>query len=198
MALAFSQACENNKNPIAKVLDDYLTDQSLTVLELGSYTAQHAVFFAQRYPKLLWQSTDQEEYLSAVEARLLQHGQKNNLKAFALEVGSAWPATMYDAVFTANTCHIMAKEKVADLFSGGAACLNASGHLFIYGPFKYNGQFTSESNHRFESWLTSNDSCSGIRDIEYLMELAEKNGLALIRDESMPANNQLLVFIKNE
>ena len=53
----FSQACENNKEPILSVIKDYFV--SGTILEIGSGTGQHAVHFAERLDNIFWQTSDQ-------------------------------------------------------------------------------------------------------------------------------------------
>lgn len=197
MNLPFSQACENNKQPIADVLEKYLSNASGTVLEIGSCTAQHIVFFASCFPTLQWQPSDQQDYLAGIEARLAREGAENINPAFPLDVRKQWPDKQYDFCFTANTCHIMAKESVADLFSGVSECLQKSGLFFIYGPFKFNGEYTSASNADFDLWLKDRDPQSGIRDFEYLLELAKSFGFSFEDNHKMPANNQLLVFRRN-
>ena len=110
---------------------------------------------------------------------------------------SPWPVGAVDAVFTANTCHIMGWESVVKLFAGLDTILIPGAVVAIYGPFNYNGQFTSDSNARFDLWLKQQVPHQGIRDFEAVNGLAEKIGLVLVEDNSMPANNRLLVWKKN-
>ena len=107
-----------------------------------------------------------------------------------------WPNGTYDAVFTANTFHIISKPLVEAFFKRAAEYLTTDGTLCIYGPFNYQGQFTSESNQAFDLWLKVKSATSGIRDFEWVNELAENEGLFLVDDHTMPANNRLLEFIK--
>ncbi|MCH1930067.1 class I SAM-dependent methyltransferase [Shewanella sp. A25] len=202
IALPFSQACENNKGPILDVLLQAFR-QSQHVLEIGSGTAQHAVHFARHLPHVLWQTSDQAEYLTGIQARCQREGLDlglNNLKLpLTLDVTQAWPINdivkSIDAVFTANTLHIMSKTMV-EAFFDGLSQLENLGTLCIYGPFNYQGQFTSDSNRQFDAFLRQRDAQSGIRDIEWIIELAQQQRLLLSQDVSMPANNRVLHFIK--
>ena len=69
--------------------------------------------------------------------------------------------------------------------------------MVIYGPFNYEGRFTSDSNEQFDAFLRARDPQSGIRDFEAVVSAArELAGLELGRDAPMPANNRSLVFNK--
>ncbi|AQS36661.1 Protein of unknown function (DUF938) [Shewanella psychrophila] len=206
--LPFSQACENNKAPILEVISQVFSSSSL-ILEIGTGTAQHAVHFAPALPHLTWQTSDQACYLDGIEAQLefvrsqgAQHTDPiDNIQSpLILDVTQTWPLgelqKEIDGIFTANTLHIMAKEMVEAFFIGVGKHLRTGGSLCIYGPFNYNGNYTSDSNARFDVWLAQQDNRSAIRDIEWIAELAETQGLRLIEDHEMPANNRLLNFKK--
>lgn len=199
MPLAFSQACENNKMPILSVLQDVFS-QRKHVLEIGSGTGQHAVHFAAHLPQLIWQTSDQAQYLDALNQRLTQEGTDNLKMPYCLDVSAPWPKPLQsaniDAVFTANTLHIMDKTMVEAFFSGLGTHLPALRTLCIYGPFNYQGQFTSDSNRAFNVMLQQRQCGSAIRDIEWICELAAKQGLQLEQDVAMPANNRLLHFCR--
>lgn len=188
----FSQACENNKGPILAILARVFADCK-TVLEIGSGTGQHAVHFAPRLPHLVWQTSDVIEHHTGINAWIDDNPAPNLLRPLPLNVLSApWPAGPYDAIFSANTCHIMPWHAVEAMFAGIAALQPSV--LAIYGPFKYAGRYTSDSNARFDEYLQAVAPHQGIRDIEAIAALAEKIGLRLVEDNAMPANNQLLVF----
>jgi len=198
MSKPFSQACENNKAAILAVIRQYFQGE-LTVLEIGSYTGQHAQYFASQLPLVTWQPSDIQDNMPIVEAGLADMALSNILPPLALEVSQQpWPLKKAGGVFSANTLHIMAQEKLADFFHGAGSVLEAGGFLCVYGPFKYSGEYTSESNASFELWLQERDPASAIRDFETLIALAEKAGLTLVSDHSMPANNQLLVWKKDQ
>lgn len=199
MNLPFSQACENNKTPILTQLKRHLR-QSKQVLEIGSGTGQHAVHFAEQLPHLHWQTSDLFINHDVINARIDQLPRKNLQRPISLDLNNTWDLTSLtepvDAIFTANTLHIISWSLVKKFFEQAANNLSNEGVLCIYGPFNYQGKFTSESNENFNFWLKDRDINSGIRDFEAIVKLATKAKLKLIEDNTMPANNRLLVFQK--
>jgi cyclopropane fatty-acyl-phospholipid synthase-like methyltransferase len=192
--VAFSAASERNKNPILKVLADAFHD-CREVLEIGSGTGQHAVHFARNLPHLSWQPTDLAENIPDLMERVAREGPPNLRTPVALDVRQhPWPVERADGVFTANTFHIVDWESIGHFFQGIGAVLQAGGVLCVYGPFRYAGRFTSESNAAFDLDLRARDPASGIRDFEAVNELAREQGLTLLADHAMPANNQALVW----
>lgn len=195
--LPYSQACENNKAPILEKLRDVFTSPG-TVLEIGTGTGQHAEHFAAALPHLQWQPTDHPRAAHMAGARLQQAALPNVLPILELDVNQMpWPVSTCRWAFSANTAHIMAWEEVETMFQGVAACLQKDGAFCLYGPFKHNGKFTSDSNRTFDQSLKAKASHMGIRDIEALSELAQDVGLQLHDDHAMPANNELLVFVRS-
>lgn len=193
----FSQACQNNQQPILEVLLRVFADRK-QLLEIGSGTGQHAVYCAPRLPHLVWQTADLKVNHPGINAWLDECPASNLRRPLSLNADNApWPLAPVDAVFTANTCHIMAWESVVNLFVGLESLLEPKARLAIYGPFNYNGQFTSDSNVRFDQWLKQQAPHQGIRDFEAVNGLAEKAGLFLLEDNEMPANNRLLVWQKD-
>ncbi|WP_024611029.1 DUF938 domain-containing protein [Pseudoalteromonas sp. TB64] len=193
MTKPFSQACENNKTPILEQLKDVLKNTK-TVLEVGSGTGQHSVFFADKLAHLQWYTSDRAVNHEGIN---LWHSEVNltNLHApLELDLNNEWPIDKVDAIYTANTFHIVSWQLVERFFDGVKRHLNSEGKLCIYGPFKYQSKFTSPSNDDFNTFLTDRDPLSGIRDFEAVEQLAKQAGLSLISDTAMPANNQLLVF----
>ena len=195
--LPFSQACENNKRPILNQLSLWFANTH-HVVEIGSGTGQHSVYFAKHLPQVLWQPSDQASYLPTLQARLTLQASPNLQAATELDVSQIWPqfSPDVDGIYTANTLHIMSKVMVEAFFIGMGKLLAASGTVVVYGPFNYHGQFTSDSNHNFDVWLRKNNPLSGIRDIEWICQLAKQQQLVLQDDIEMPANNRLLRFIK--
>ena len=194
--LPFSQACENNQAPILSVLQRIFADTK-TVLEIGAGTGQHAVFFAPRLAHLQWQSSDQNEHLPGIHAWRNAYPALNLLQPCALNVNDEhWP-TGFDAVFSANTAHIMPWESVQAMFSRVGGILPSGGRLALYGPFNYRGEYTSDSNRAFDTMLRQRNPKQGIRDFEQVNALAKHAGLHLLEDNAMPANNRLLVWEKH-
>ena len=194
--LPVSAACERNKDPILRVLRECLA-QRLQVLEIGSGTGQHAVYFARALAHLTWHPTEQLIYLDDLTERVKLEGPSNLSAPTLLDVRQAvWPLRSVDAMFTANTLHIMSWAEVAALFDGIGRVLAPGGVLSIYGPFRYDGRYTSDSNRDFDQMLQERDPLSGLRDITAVTALAAQYGLELDADHDLPANNRLLVFSK--
>ena len=190
----FSESCVQNREPILAVLREVFAD-CRQVLEIGSGTGQHAVYFGAALPHLVWQSADVPPHHAGIRAWLDEAALPNVRPPIALDVSQAgWRSGRYDAVFSANTLHIMGWPEVEAFFEGVGEVLEAGGVLAVYGPFNTNGAFTSESNARFDAWLKARDPASGVRDFEAVDALARAQGLALWQDIAMPANNRTLVW----
>lgn len=191
----FSEACENNKGPILQVLRSAFQDRT-AVLEIGSGTGQHAVFFAAALPHLSWQTSDLAANHQGIRRWLEDAGLANLQPPLDLNVTQPlWP-TGFDAVFTANTTHIMPWTAVVAMFQRIGERLPPGGCFCQYGPFNYAGAYTSQSNARFDHWLRQQDPLRGIRDFEAVAALATEAGLKLEADHEMPANNRLLQWRK--
>ena len=195
--LPFSEASERNKAPILHVLKQILPSSG-AVLEIGSGTGQHIVYFAPQFPGLQWQASDRNENLQGLNARLEQEGSPNVLPPLELDVLEQWPDRVFDVAYSANTAHIMGWNAVCATFAGLGEHLAPDGLYCLYGPFNQDGQFTSESNRQFDTHLRGGDPQMGIRDIEALESLAKQHQMVLVNQISMPANNQVLVFRKNQ
>ncbi len=193
MIKPFSQACENNKGPILEVLKTAF-NKTKSVLEVGSGTGQHSVFFAEQLPHLQWYTSDRHINHEGINLWLKEANLTNLHGPLELDLNYAWPVNNVDAIYTANTFHIVSWQLVEQFFKGVSTHLVSQGVVCIYGPFKYQGQFTSASNEEFDRFLTQRDPFSGIRDFEAIEQLATQASLTLISDTAMPANNQLLVF----
>jgi cyclopropane fatty-acyl-phospholipid synthase-like methyltransferase len=194
MSKQFSAACERNREPILAILKDVFV-KPMRVLEIGSGTGQHAVYFGQHLPHVTWQTGDLPANHPSICAWLEEAGLPNVLLPLAVDVGAVdWQTGSYDAVFSANTCHIMAWPQVEQMFAGFPHILSRGGLVCIYGPFNYGGNFTSASNAAFDASLREQAAHRGIRDIEAMQALAEKAGLQLLADNAMPAHNRLLVW----
>lgn len=186
-------ACERNREPILDVLRDHFGDRR-AVLEIGSGTGQHAIFFAARLPHLLWQTSDRAENLPGIQAWLDEAGLANTPPPLDLDVMGAWPARCYDALFSANTLHILPWAAVERLFAGLPDVLASDARVAIYGPFNYGGRFTSASNAAFDLRLKEDAPHRGIRDFAEVNRLAGLAGLELVEDRAMPSNNRCLVW----
>ena len=190
----FSQAADNNKAAILEVLAEQLPRQA-RLIEIGSGAGQHAIHMAATLNHVLWQPTDVATVLPMLTSNISEYGAANILSPTALDLATQeWPTQTYDVVYSANVMHIVSTELGENLIRGAAKMLTADGMLALYGPFKYEGNFTSSSNADFDLWLKARDEQSGIRDFEWVHDLAARSGLQLLLDQRMPANNQTLIF----
>lgn len=189
----FSESSEQNKAIIFETIEPYLVDGS-RVLEIGSGTGQHAVHFAAKLPGIVWQTSDLAGNLAAIKSWIDDSHLPNLPEPIELDVTTQWINSTYDLIFSANTFHIMNQDQVEQCLLHCTACLKQKGHLIVYGPFNYNGSYTSVSNAQFDGWLKSRDSQSGIKHFEWINETACRSGLHLVSDIAMPANNRILVW----
>lgn len=195
----WSEACERNRDPILSVLRVAfeVVPRVRTVLEIGSGTGQHAAYFAANLPDVIWQTSDLAEHHAGINAWIDDAGLSNLRRPLELDVrNERWPVAAVDAVFTANTLHIMDGGAVESTFHGVGRILSPGGTLVVYGPFNYKGAFTSDSNAQFDAMLRARGVGSALRDFEFVDDLACAAGLTLMKDVSMPANNRTLVWRK--
>jgi cyclopropane fatty-acyl-phospholipid synthase-like methyltransferase len=181
----YAEACDRNRDPILAVLKRVFRDRR-AVLEIGSGTGQHAAYFAPELPHLTWQPSDVAEHLEGIRMW--------GVEPIELDVDKPWPSVKADAVFSANTAHIMSWPQVERMFEGVGRLLPAGGLFALYGPFHYGRRRTSQSNARFDAMLRGRDPTSGVRNFEDIDRLASRCGLALLEDNAMPANNRLLAW----
>lgn len=196
MSKPWAQSCEQNRWPILAVINPVLENCN-SVLEIGSGTGQHAVYFAEQMPHLVWHTSDCARYLPGINQWLDDAGLENVRRPLVLDVSrSTWPCMQVDAVFSANTAHIMHWRDVEAMFAGVGKILNAGGVFLLYGPFNYDGVYTSSSNESFDCWLKTRDPDSGVRDFGELDRLAQQAGMRLAGDFEMPENNRILCWRK--
>lgn len=193
MQKPYSQACENNKRPILDVISPIMMDVS-NVLEIGSGTGQHAVFFAEKMPHLRWHCSDVVAHHAGIQCWIDDAALTNVVDPIPLNVNDLWPQRRFDVVFTANTFHIMAWSEVCRLIEQAPSVLLPKGFLVVYGPFNYQGLHTSDSNRAFDEMLRARDPLSGIRDIETVSEKMMQHGFTLHADHALPANNRCLIW----
>jgi cyclopropane fatty-acyl-phospholipid synthase-like methyltransferase len=194
--LPSAPACERNREPILEVLREEFRDRS-HVLEIGSGTGQHAVYFGAALPRLRWQTSDRPDNHEGIHAWLEHAALENVLPPLSLDVASFDPGGLsFDAVFSANTAHIMGIDAVRCMFALAGKVLEEGGLFCLYGPFNFDGRFSSDSNATFDASLKQRDRAMGIRDIEQLDRFAATAGLSRVRLYAMPANNNVAVWQK--
>ena len=193
----FSQAAANNKAPILAALTAWLAADA-RVLEIGSGAGQHAIHMAAALPHLHWQPSDQAEALPTLMKNLKAYGSANIAPPICLDLSLIeWPGNPVDCIYSANVVHIVSQTLGEKLIRGAAKLLLPGGLLALYGPFKYRGEFTTSSNADFDLWLKARDSLSGVRDFEWVDDVAQDAGLTFVEDLSMPANNRFLAFTRD-
>ncbi len=199
MSKPFSESCERNRVPISKVLIRAFADRK-HVLEIGSGTGQHAAFFALSLPHVWWQPSDLPVHHEGIKGWIKGCKETNIAQPVTLDVTQPWPTLTHgdpvDAIFSANTLHIMPLNAVKAFFEGAGKTLPVGGKLVVYGPFKYGGEYTSESNQTFDQWVKDTHPGGAIRDSETIFKWAHQQGFELLEDVNMPSNNQLLYWQK--
>lgn len=194
----YFSAADRNKEPIRQALASLLPEQG-NVLEIGSGTGTHAVYFARHFQHLHWYTSDLRENHSAIRANLEKAPLDNLAGPLLLDVAQdQWPSVQVQAVYASNTCHIMAWEEVLAMFRGVSSMLPPGGRFLIYGPFNLDGKFTSESNRVFDADLRNRAAHMGVRDLGALEVMAAPLGLTLARRMNMPANNMLLCWNRSK
>ena len=189
-------AAARNARPILGVIEHELAGRE-RVLEIGSGTAQQAVVFASEMTWLRWQTSDLPEYHDTISAQLAAARLPNVLPPLLLDVLTAEPVPdQYDAVYASNTAHIMSEAAVGSMFAYVGATLESRGLFILYGPFRVDGRFTTQSNAAFDSNLRAQNAAMGLRDLEALDCLAAEHGLERRRMYAMPSNNFLLIWAK--
>ena len=192
----YAEACDENGPHILKVLKASMPAHG-DLLEIGSGTGQHAVMFAEALPDIQWHTSDMSEMHEGIQMWLDEVELPNLHSPVALDVlNDNWPEQTFDAVYSANTAHIMPEEAVEAMFQGVAKILKPGAPFLLYGPFMYDGEHTSESNWRFDRWIRSWEKHRGIRDVSWLKSIAEPLGLMLEEDIEMPVNNRILLWRK--
>jgi cyclopropane fatty-acyl-phospholipid synthase-like methyltransferase len=193
----FAAATERNSQPILGVIKNEFRDLE-TILEIGSGTGQHAVFFGAELEHLTWQTSDMRENHDGIHAWLREASLPNVLEPLTLDVLTAEIPTMkYDGVYSANTAHIMSFEAVEKMFSLVSSVLGDKGVFVLYGPFRQDGKFNTQSNADFDDSLRQRDPQMGIRDIEELDRLAQVGCMQRVRFFALPANNHIAVWVKD-
>ena len=203
-APAFHRNCE----PIRAVLEKHLAGRSGDAVEVGSGTGQHVVHFARHTPDLMWWPSDlNPQHLTSIEAWRVHSGLPNIRSPLRINLSDPdWCAEMKSgqgpkdvvAVFCANVIHIAPWRVAEGLFAGAGRYLGPQGKLFLYGPFKREGEHTAPSNAVFDTNLREGNPEWGVRDISDVEKLAQDANLALVETIEMPANNLTLVFARSQ
>ena len=193
--LPVTEACVRNRQPIADVLAAELPTRAV-VLELASGTGQHAEFMTEQLPHLTWQPSEIASRMAVLNARRQLANRENFLPPLVLDVAEdLWPVKQVDAVFAANLVHCLDWPRVRSMLAGVGRVLRLGGLALFYGPYNYNGAFTSDGNAALDTWVRQEyHPQAGLKDFEQMVLAARREKLKLVRDIAMPANNRMLVF----
>ena len=190
----FAPATERNRGPIRDVLARVLP-ASGTVLEIASGSGEHAVAFAQAFPALTWQPSDPDpSALASIAAWREEAGLANLAPPIELDVMKPWPALAPSAIACINMVHISPWEASLALFANAGRILAPGALLYLYGPYRFSGAFTADSNAEFDRSLRARDPRWGVRDVDDLVATARAAQLELVETVAMPANNHSLIF----
>ena len=192
----FAEYAARNAAPILEILRREFRNSS-RVLEIGSGTGQHAVTFAAALDHLQWQTSDLDENHAGIRAWVDNAGLDNVSAPLSMDVREA-PVNekAYDAAFSSNTAHIMGIDAVEKMFSLIGKALRDGGVFCLYGPFRRDGAFNTQSNADFDANLRERDPAMGIRHIETLDNFAAAAGLKRIRLYAVPSNNNVAVWVR--
>ncbi|MCP4297041.1 MAG: DUF938 domain-containing protein [Proteobacteria bacterium] len=192
----YSGPSDRNKQPILKVLENYLSATS-HVFEIASGGGVHAIYFTKELPGLTWQISETRESIEALKYWVKDDISSQLPEPMELDATwETWPLNQVENFFSSNTAHYLPWNAVSSMFKGVGTHLKKDGYFFLYGPFNYQGRFTSESNRNFDSHLKSGDPKRGIRDLDDLLKIAGQSSLYLYHDHEMPSNNRILVWRK--
>ncbi len=196
--LPFSSSADRNKDVILQQLRKRLAPGA-EVLEIASGTGQHALHFASSMPDVIWQPSDRNLDDFGLRKAIAGAAPDNLMAPIILDVTN-WPCfdRAFDTIFSANCIHVMPLCNLEPYVSGAAKALKPGGMMMLYGPFKYDGVFTTPSNEQFDAFLRGTYEDGGIRDFEAVDQLARENGLTLFDDADMPANNQFITWQKRQ
>ena len=195
----FSESTARNRGPILTVLERVLAKDA-EVLEIASGAGEHAVSAARAMPRVVWQPSDPDpDSRASIAAWIAHEGLTNVLPPLAIDVRTDdWGISKaFDALVAINMIHIAPWEATPGLFRGAGRLLRPGGVLFLYGPFKRDGVHTTPSNEAFDQWLKQRDPAFGVRDLDDVTRVGEKNGLTFRETVAMPANNLSVVFVKS-
>jgi len=201
----YAPAAARNRDAIYDCLKNRLPTTG-SVLEIASGSGEHAAHLCPLFPEIMWQATNFEPQHLKSSIAWQEHCNLTNFPP-VLELdacASTWPVDApdyphapFDAIFNANMIHISPWSVCEGLFKGAARVLKPGGTIYLYGPFKIDGEHTALSNVKFEQWLKDMDLSFGVRDLEDVKDVAALNDFSHLESCTMPANNFIQVFRKN-
>jgi SAM-dependent methyltransferase len=202
-----SSAAECNKQPIVDILLEHIipTAIDVTLLEIGSGTGQHVVYFAEHFPRTIFQPSDVDtDHLHSIQAYIDDYERQTSRKHILspLNIDLLAPTTIagqsFDFVYCCNVIHITPIECTNGLFALAEHVLKSQGSLITYGPYALagSGRITPESNRQFHQHLQQRDARWGLKSIDELVDIAGQHRMKLKATYDMPSNNKILWWQK--
>ena len=199
----FFPATSRNRDSIGDVLSKVIIKNS-TILEIGSGSGEHGIFFQKRFPEIIWQTSDpiklhRKSISSWIEYEKLNMKMPQPLDINVLRV--PWKLSLdfinsLQGIVSINMVHVASWQCTEFLFRESGKLLCKGKFLILYGPFRINNEFTSKSNYQFDKSLKFQNKQWGIRNLEEISDEAQKNGFILENLLPMPSNNFIIIFRK--
>ena len=199
----FFSATQRNRNCIGYVLSRFIKKGS--VLEIGSGSGEHGVFFQKRFPEIIWQTSDPElvhrkSISSWIEYEALSKKMPQPLNLDVEKIPWKIPfqlANSLQGIVSINMIHVANWNCTIELFRESGKILKEGQFLILYGPFKICNKHTSESNYLFDNSLKMQNNLWGIKNLEEVCYESKKNGFSQEDIIRMPANNFSIIYRKN-
>jgi cyclopropane fatty-acyl-phospholipid synthase-like methyltransferase len=198
-ARQYAPATQRNRQPILEVLTSVLLPGS-NILEIASGTGEHAVFFASQLKSCHWIPSDNNPLARASILAWKNACAVDNLDLpLPIDVTQEnWQQQLgdkeIDAIININMIHIAPWTACLGLMAGAGQILPLGGILYLYGPYKRDGEHTAPSNESFNCSLRERNPLWGVRDLEAVIETAAAAKLRLQEVIEMPANNLSVIF----
>ena len=198
----FFPATQRNRDCIGDVLSKIIKKGS--VLEIGSGSGEHGVFFQKRFPEIIWQTSDpdllhRKSIISWIEYEELNQKMPQPLELNVEKVPWNLPlklANSLQGIVSINMIHVAKWNCTKELFKQSGKLLEEGKFLMLYGPFKIGNKHTSQSNYLFDNSLKMQNDFWGIKNLEEVCDESKKNGFSQEDIIRMPANNFSIIYRK--
>ena len=199
----FFASTQRNRDSIVVVLSKIIKKYG-SILEIGSGSGEHGVFFQKRFPEIIWQTSDPELAHRKSISSWIKHEELNKKmpQPIVLDVEKIpWEIPMnvvhsLQGIVSINMIHVAQWSCTVALFRESGKLLNKGKFLMLYGPFKIDKKHTSQSNYCFDNSLKIQNDFWGIRNLEDVSDEAKKFGFLQESTINMPANNFSIIYRK--
>ena len=199
----FFPSTQRNKDCIGTVLSRVVKNNG-SILEIGSGSGEHGVFFQKLFPKIIWQTSDPElvhrrSISSWIEYEGLNKKMPQTIELDVEKIPWKIPLKLAHSlrgIISINMIHVAHWTCTEALFQESGKILTKGQFLILYGPFKISNKHTSQSNYLFDNSLKRQNNFWGIRDLDEISDEANKNGFFQEDIVNMPANNFSIIYRK--